>query len=65
VKRFTTLSNRKKENSLKALRNALIEGEDSGWVQNFDTVDFKNKLKKKFFSKRLIISCLSINFGRI
>ncbi|WP_159472859.1 type II toxin-antitoxin system ParD family antitoxin [Dyadobacter sp. 3J3] len=28
------------------LRKALIEGEESGWVENFNPSDFKAKLKK-------------------
>lgn len=34
------------EQKLKLLRQALIEGEESGWVENFNPVDFKAKLKK-------------------
>ncbi|WP_229216007.1 type II toxin-antitoxin system ParD family antitoxin [Dyadobacter frigoris] len=34
------------EQKLKLLRQALIEGEVSGWVENFNPADFKAKLKK-------------------
>ncbi|KQS24814.1 type II toxin-antitoxin system ParD family antitoxin [Dyadobacter sp. Leaf189] len=34
------------EQKLSLLRQALIEGEESGWAENFDPADFKSKLKK-------------------
>ena len=34
------------EQKLRLLRHALIEGEESGWVENFDPNDFKVKLKE-------------------
>lgn len=34
------------EEKLKLLRQALIEGEESGWVENFNPTDFKARLKK-------------------
>jgi antitoxin ParD1/3/4 len=33
------------EQKLKLLRQALIDGEESGWVENFNPVEFKTKLK--------------------
>lgn len=35
------------EEKLKVLRQALIEGEESGWVENFDTENFKAGLKRQ------------------
>ena len=34
------------EQKLKLLRQALIDGEESGWVENFNPSDFKANLKK-------------------
>lgn len=34
------------EEKLKLLRRALIEGEESGWVENFNPTAFMDKLKK-------------------
>jgi len=34
------------EQKLKLLRQALIDGEESGWVENFNPTDFKAKLRK-------------------
>ncbi len=34
------------ERKLKVLRQALIDGEESGWVENFNSGDFKAKLRK-------------------
>lgn len=34
------------EEKLKLLRKALIEGEESGWVENFNPTAFMDKLKK-------------------
>lgn len=34
------------EQKLKVLRQALIDGEESGWVENFNSVDFRAKLRK-------------------
>ena len=34
------------EEKLKVLRQALIEGEQSGFVENFDPQEFKNSLKR-------------------
>lgn len=34
------------EQKLRLLRQALIDGEDSGWVENFNPEDFKAKLRK-------------------
>lgn len=34
------------EEKLKLLRQALIEGEESGWVENFNPIDFKAELTK-------------------
>ena len=34
------------EQKLRLLRQALIDGEESGWVENFNPADFKAKLKK-------------------
>jgi antitoxin ParD1/3/4 len=34
------------EQKVNSLRQALIEGEESGWAENFDPADFKAKLKK-------------------
>ena len=34
------------EQKLRLLRQALIEGEESGWVENFNPTDFKAKLKR-------------------
>ncbi|WP_031530693.1 type II toxin-antitoxin system ParD family antitoxin [Dyadobacter crusticola] len=36
------------EQKLSLLRQALIEGEESGWSENFDPADFKAKLKKNY-----------------
>ncbi|CAG5068153.1 Antitoxin ParD1 [Dyadobacter sp. CECT 9623] len=33
------------EQKLKLLRQALIDGEESGWVENFDPSEFLAKLK--------------------
>ena len=38
--------NKLEEQKLRLLRQALIEGEGSGWIENFDPVDFKAKLKE-------------------
>jgi len=35
------------EVNLKLLRQALIKGEESGWVENFNPIDFKDKLVKR------------------
>ena len=34
------------EQKLRLLRQALIDGEESGWVENFNPADFKAKLRK-------------------
>jgi len=34
------------EQKLRLLRQALIDGEESGWVENFNAADFKAKLRK-------------------
>ena len=34
------------EQKLRLLRQALIDGEESGWVENFNLTDFKAKLRK-------------------
>ncbi|WAC11503.1 type II toxin-antitoxin system ParD family antitoxin [Dyadobacter pollutisoli] len=34
------------EEKLKLLRQALVEGEQSGWVENLDTEKFKTGLKR-------------------
>lgn len=34
------------EEEQKLLRQALINGEESGWAENFDPTDFKAKLRK-------------------
>ncbi|TLV02159.1 type II toxin-antitoxin system ParD family antitoxin [Dyadobacter luticola] len=36
----------REEEKLKALRQALIEGEQGGWVENFDPEEFKAKLRR-------------------
>lgn len=38
------------EEKLKMLRQALSEGEQSGFVKNFDAQTFKNTLKRGFVS---------------
>ncbi|WP_254560261.1 type II toxin-antitoxin system ParD family antitoxin [Dyadobacter diqingensis] len=38
------------EEKLKLLRQALIEGEESGWVENFNPIDFKARLKKNILA---------------
>jgi antitoxin ParD1/3/4 len=38
------------EEKLKLLRQALIEGEESGWVENFNPTDFKARLKKNILA---------------
>ena len=35
------------EEKLKALRQALIEGEKSGFIENFNPQDFKARLKQR------------------
>ncbi|MBE9463940.1 type II toxin-antitoxin system ParD family antitoxin [Dyadobacter subterraneus] len=51
--------NKLEEQKLRLLRQALIEGEGSGWIENFDPVDFKAKLKENLAANakasRLII----------
>ena len=34
------------EQKLRLLRQSLIDGEESGWVENFNPTDFKAKLRK-------------------
>ncbi|MCF0056310.1 type II toxin-antitoxin system ParD family antitoxin [Dyadobacter sp. CY356] len=38
------------EQKLKLLRQALIDGEESGWVENFNPAIFKAKLKQNYSS---------------
>jgi antitoxin ParD1/3/4 len=38
------------EEKLKMLRQALVEGEQSGFVENFDPQQFKSTLKRGFVS---------------
>lgn len=38
------------EEKLKALRQALADGEQSGFVENFDPQQFKNDLKRRLVS---------------
>lgn len=38
------------EHKMKTLRQALIDGEESGFVENFNPVEFKAKLKKDFLT---------------
>jgi antitoxin ParD1/3/4 len=33
------------EQKLRLIRQALIDGEESGWVENFNSADFKAKLR--------------------
>lgn len=40
----------KEEEKLKLLRQALIEGEQSGWIEDFDPQEFKARMRTK--SKR-------------
>lgn len=42
------------EQKRKALENALIEGEESGWVENFDADANLKQLKKRFNEKRKV-----------
>lgn len=41
-----------KNEKLKQLRSALIDGENSGFIQNFDPQNFKTQLKQRLFVKR-------------
>lgn len=37
----------KEEEKLKLLRQALIEGEQSGWIEDFDPEEFKARMRTK------------------
>ncbi|MCF0074440.1 type II toxin-antitoxin system ParD family antitoxin [Dyadobacter sp. CY261] len=37
----------REEEELKLLRQALIEGEQSGWVEDFDPAEFKARMRAK------------------
>lgn len=37
----------KEEEKLKLLRQALVEGEQSGWIEDFDPEEFKARMRTK------------------
>lgn len=37
----------KEEEKLKLLRQALVEGENSGWIEDFDPEEFKARMRTK------------------